>query len=309
VRRWTAGNGSDSTTAALAYRAANRGSLRLPNLYVIRTAPQFAGHPMGKTFLLTEWPSPIVWSVYGTFKPANISRGQIESKEGLESQTLDVTWFPQSNDILAVDGSGNTLLTALQGFGGNLSDSIFDNAECEVWEATMMPGGDCDTLGATCLFGGRIGNAEPDAMKCKFSVTSRMEAFNTQVPTVVIEAGNVTAQYLPGQVPSGAPASLTVVSGSTPGLVLATATGSTPAGGVYDSGYLVFTSGQLAGFSADIVMAGPASGSPGTWAFALELPLPFLPAVGDVLTGYIYASATPAFPYVPSSINSAMLTG
>jgi hypothetical protein len=309
MRKYVAGNGSDSSAAARAYKLANRASLRLPQLYVIRTAPQFTGYAMGKTFLLTDWPSPLVWSGLtgsaSTFKPANISRGQIESRIGLEAQTVDVTWTPKVSDVLAVDGSNNTLLTALEGF----SAGIFDNADVEIWEAVMLPGGDCETLGATCLFGGRIGAQDPDALKCKFTVTSRCEAFTTQIPTVTVEAAGITAQYLPGVVPDGAPSSLTVASGSTAALVLATAGGSTPAAGVYDGGYIEFTAGQLGGFTADILSAGPESGSPSTWAFVLERPLPFAPAAGDTLTGYLYAPAEPAFPYLPSPINTAMMTG
>jgi hypothetical protein len=306
MRQFIAGDGSNSTAAVQAYLAANRQFL-FADLYIINTAPQYSGKYLGQTFFLTDYPSPLQWSYKGTFKTAVISRGEVESKIGLEASTLDVTWTPQgvealSPDVLAVDGTGNVLLTALQGFGAG----IFDNGQLEVWRCVMPTIGDCNTYGACCMFGGRIGNLAPDRLNAKITVHSRLDALNVQVPTNMIEPGNVTAQYSPGVVPIGAPASLTIAAGSTATEIFADAGGSTPASDVYDGGYIVFTAGKLAGHYASLARQDVEGGH---WAFYLEIPLPFVPQVGDTLTGYVAAAVDPAFPYVPVPINSAILIG
>ncbi len=116
-----------------------------------------------------------------------------------------------SLDALAFDGSGNIVLTALQGFGFG----VFDNATVELWRCLMPTLGDCNTLGACMMFAGRIGNLEPDRLKVKITVNSRLELLNVQVPTNIIEPTNVLAQYSvrPACRRTG-PTSFTVTSGS-----------------------------------------------------------------------------------------------
>ena len=311
MRTFTDGNGNDSTSAVLAHLAAHR-ALFLSDLYVINTAPTYAGNYLGKQFLLTKYDRPLNWNFRGTFLPAQISRDGVTSKIGLEADTVNVTWSPKDSDILAKDGSGNAILTALQGFGSG----VFDNGVLEVWRCVMPTEGDCNTLGACLLFSGRIGDLEPDRLSVRISVISRLEVLNIQVPTNVIEPTNIMAQYSIGVTPSGGPSpnSFSIVSGSTTQKIFADATPTMPAD-TYDNGYVVFTSGKLAGTYRGIRTQDVESGH---HAFYLIDRLPFAPATGDTLAAYIpvpidYAGATlaglqvAAFPFVPSLTNSPVV--
>src|SRR5215813_5273057 len=120
MRKFVDGNSNDSTSAVLAHLASHR-ELRLADLYVINTAPSYSGQYLGKQFLLTDHPAPLRWNPRGMFQPAAISRNEVESKIGLEADTLEVTWSPKNSDVLAVDGV-TVLLSALQGFGAGVFD-------------------------------------------------------------------------------------------------------------------------------------------------------------------------------------------
>jgi hypothetical protein len=267
---------------------------------------------MGKQFLLTDYQRPLLWDQYGRFNPATISRGGVESKIGLDADTLDVTWSPQLTDILADDGGSPavTLLTALQGFGAG----VFDNGVLEVWRCVMLTPGDANSLGACLLFSGRIGDLQPDRLNVKISVISRMETLNIQVPTNLIEPTNIFAQYSVGMIPAGAPSFFTIASGSTPSKIYADASPTMPAD-TYDAGYLVITTGQLGGTYRRIRQQTVESGH---HAFYLSEPLPFAATTGDLLdarvpvprdfSGAVAAGAGVAcFPFVPSAVNSSVV--
>jgi hypothetical protein len=312
MRTFFDGNGNDSTSAVLAHLAAHR-ALTVADLYIINTAPSYTGQYLGKQFLLTDYPSQLNWNFKGVFSPAAISRNEVESKIGLEADTLEVTWSPRLTDILADDGSGPppvTLLTALQGFGAG----VFDNGILEVWRCVMPTPGDCNTLGACLMFGGRIGDLEPDRLAVKITVQSRLEVLNVQVPTNVIEPTNILAQYSTGFIPAGAPSSFAVVAGTTVAKVFADASPTMPQG-TYDSGYIVFTGGKLAGTYRAVRAQTVESGH---HAFYLLEPLPFVPAVSDLLGAFApiprdfqgaidAGQAVAAFPFVPSPVNSAVV--
>lgn len=314
VRTFFDGNGNDSTSAVLAHLAAHR-ALTIADLYIINTAPSYAGQYMGRQFLLTSYPSPLNWNFKGVFSPAAIDRNEVESKIGLEADKLEVTWSPKLTDILADDGSGPppvTLLTALQGFGAG----VFDNGILEVWRCVMPTPGDCNTLGACLLFGGRIGDLEPDRLSVKITVQSRLECLNIQVPTNTIEPTNILAQYSTGYIPAGAPTSFAVVAGTTVNKVFADAS-PTMIDGTYDSGYIVFTGGKLAGTYRAVRAQTVESGH---HAFYLLEPLPFVPAVSDALGAFApfprsiddalaLALGVAGFRNVPSPTNSPVVIG
>ncbi len=313
MRSFLDGNGSDSTAAVQAYLAAHR-QLSFADLYIINTAPQYAGQYLGQTFRFTDYPSPLQWNYKGTFKTAVISRGEVESKIGLDAATLDVTWSPQTSDVLATDSSGKVLLTALQGFGAG----VFDNGVLEVWRCLMPTPRDCNAFGACCMFAGRIGNINPDRLAAKITVVSRLELLNVQVPTNVIEPTNVLAQYSVGTPPPNGPILFTVESGSTVDIVYANGShaGYTPTDGIYDAGYLVFQSGgKLAGHYAKVYQQ---TIDEGEHAFYLQDSLPFAPTPGDTLCAFVYvppdqASAVATgteyqgWPNVPQPINSSIV--
>lgn len=320
MRTFLDGSGNDSTSAVLAHLAAHR-ALCIADLYVINTAPQYAGQYLGRQFLLTNWAHSLVWNYSGNrstktgnrFFPGTISRGEVESKIGLEADTLDVTWSPNDSDILAQDGSPLvTVLTALQGF----TSGVWDNGILEVWRCLMPTPGDCNTLGACLMFAGRIGDLEPNRLAVKITVQSRLEVLNTHVPTNVIEPTNILAQYSVGMIPTGGPSSFAVVAGTTVAKVFADAS-PTMTDGTYDSGYIVFTGGKMAGTYRAVRAQTVESGH---HAFYLLEPLPFVPTVGDALAAYVpiprdlagaaaAGAAFAAFPFVPSPVNSAVVIG
>jgi hypothetical protein len=327
MRTFINGAGTDSTSLVRDYLASHR-QLLLCDLYVIRTAPCYAGQYLDQTFLLTDFEAPLKWDHKGTFQKAVISRGEVESKIGLEADSLDITWSPLDSQVLASGGSPlTTLLTVLQGFNAG----IFDNGTVEVWRCVLPnPGdligspavaakfGDANTFGACMMFGGRIGDIKPDRQSVTMTVISRMETLNIQVPTNLIEPTNILAQYLTGQLASAGPASAAVVAGSTVNKIYADGTGSpiiTAPAGTYDSGYLRFSSGKLAGHFVGVRAQTIESGH---HAFYLYGKLPFPPSVGDTLIPYIpiprdFASASASangyagFPFVPNPTNSAVV--
>lgn len=318
IRKFYDGNGNESTSAVIAHLAAHR-ALYIADLYVINTAPQYNGQYLGKQFLLTDWNNSLIWNYSGPrsskignrFFPGNIARGEVESKIGLEAATLDVTWTPNDSDILAQAGSPLvTILTALQGFGCG----VWDNGILEVWRVLMPTVGDCNTFGACMMFGGRIGDIVPNRLSAKLSVISRMEVLNVQVPPNLIEPTNILALYSVGTIPAGGPSSLPVVSGSTVAKVFADSSPIMPAG-TYDSGYIVFTGGQLAGTYRSVRAQTVESGHN---AFYLFEPLPFAPSVNDTIAAYIAVPPDMAaalangqdaagFPFAPVPINSTVV--
>jgi len=159
MRAFIDGSGLSSTAAVQSHLAAHR-ELHVADLFVITTAPNYTGKYLGRTFLLTSYPSPLKWDYRGTFVPAEVQRGSVESKIGLQADSLNVTWSPKDSDVLATDGLGNTVLSAIQGFGRG----IFDNGIVELWRCVMPAIGDANTLGACLMFSGRIGNIDPDRL-------------------------------------------------------------------------------------------------------------------------------------------------
>lgn len=313
MRSFINGSGVDVTAAVNAYLATHRAPLLFADLYQINTAPQYAGQYLGRTFMLTDYPSPLNYGYVGVFNTANIKREGVKSKIGLEVITVSTTWAPRSTDILATDGSGNTILTALQGFRYGL----FQNATVNIYRCLMPTVGDCNTFGACLLFSGRIGQSAPDRMKVVFAVNSRTELLNVQIPTNTIEPTNILAQYSVGTLPPNGPTSFTVESGSTQNIIYAIGsnTGYVPTNGTYNSGYLVFTSGKLAGHYAKVFQQ---TIDVGEHAFYLQDPLPFAPTVGDTLGAFIYippdqdtavAQGSPyeGWPFVPVPVNSTVV--
>lgn len=314
MRTFLDGSGADSTAAVESYLAAHR-QLFPADLYVINTGPNYAGQYMGKTFLLTDHPSALVWNYRGVFSPGVISRGGVTSKIGLEADTLEVTWSPHDSDVLASDGSGNTLLSAIEGFGCG----VFDNGTLEVWRCLMPAPGDAATLGACLLFSGRIGNIDPDRLKAAITVISVLEVLNEMVPTNLIEPTNIVAQYTTGQVLNDGPSTFTLVAGSTAAVLYADPVsapgGYTPADDLWTDGYVVMDApGKLGGSYRGVRSQQYGSHH----VFYLYEALPFAPQVGDTLSAFVYvppdaAGATAqgsefdAFPYVPSPINSSMV--
>ena len=268
--------------------------------------------------MLTDYPSSLVWNVRGTFAPGEISRGTVESKIGLEADTLQVTWSPKDSDILADDGSGHTLLSAIAGFGAG----VFDNGTLEVWRCLMPTLGDAQALGACLLFSGRIGNIDPDRLKAVITVVSRLEVLNEMVPTNLIEPTNIIAQYTTGQILNGGPSRFLLTSGSTRKILYADPTDApgpyVPANDSWTDGYVVMAGpgklgGSYRGVRSQIYDPGISH-----HVFYLSEDLPFDPLAGDTFQAFIPVPPSQAgaatqgsdyvgFPYVPSPTNSSVV--
>src|SRR5450759_536101 len=81
------GNGNDSTAAVKAFLL-NNSSPRLRTLYLIGQAED------PYSLWLTDNESDLVWSFWGTFVRAVVSRGTVSSKIGLESTSMDLSYSP-----------------------------------------------------------------------------------------------------------------------------------------------------------------------------------------------------------------------
>jgi hypothetical protein len=301
-----------TVTAAAVGDPANGGGLFQYITVVLTVTVDPAKWPLGKRFLLTEYPSSLVWDYKGKFLPAVISRGEVESKIGLEADTVAITWSPKDSDVL---GDGEISALAAFGFG------LFDNGTVEVWRCVMpRPGdlvgspeepaklGDCNTFGATLMFSGRIGDLTPDRAKVVMTVLSRMETLNVEVPTNIIEPTNVFAYCGVGQIPTGGAPSFNVSAGSTALVVYGDPATDED---LYDGGYLVFGEGSnLCGVHARILLQSVVEGHN---AFYLSEALPFAPTPGDTVVGYVGlpldASGSPygGYRWAPSPDNSAVI--
>lgn len=266
---------------------------------------------LGAVFNITDYPSSLVYNPKGQFFTGNISRGEVESKIGFEADTLDITWSPKATDLLG------GRFPVLQAF----TLGLFDNAICEVWRCVMPNAGDlvgspeaparlgdCNTLGAALMFQGRIGDVKPDRLSVTFTLISRMETLNIEVPTNLIEPTNILAAYSVGVEPAGGAPLFTVTPGSTTQVVYASP--QTPTD-IYDQGYIIFQLGSdLAGIYARILEQKQVGG---VNAFYLTEPLPEAPSVGDLFKAYgpmpinTTGAAYFGFRWVPSPDNSAVI--
>lgn len=217
-RTFTNGSGADVTSTTLAQITAAGRSYEVCDLIVIHTNPTLSGGYLDQTFLLTSYGANVRWNYRGTFVPAQFSRGEVESKIGLESDTLEIDWGPKDTDVLATNVTTSnvtafgTTLTVMQGFNYGL----FDNGIVEVWRCPFP--NQANTYGASLLFSGRIGDIQPSRLGVKMTLQSRLELLNIQVPTNIVEPTNILVQYVTGQTPIAAvnPTSVYIPGEATP---------------------------------------------------------------------------------------------
>ena len=306
MRKFTGGDGSDTTAAATTYLASAK-QLQLADLYLIGELED----PMAE--FLTNWESPLCWPVWGTFKPAVVSRGKVTSQIGLQVDTLDFMWSPP------LAAFGTTLATANQ--YQKAQSGFYDNRKFRLWRTVMPTPGDANTYGACELFGGRVADAKVERGQLKFTINSFLDVINQKVPPNVIELNNTLANFA-GNTPVVADGEtqipqFTVVSPSSNLNILADCSGPTP-GKIYGDnkfryGYMVFNAGSsLAGYWSPIASNGNFNAGGGVHhsQFIVYAPFPWDPSPGDTF----YASIQPpinlqdaaagfpyfGFPYVPS---------
>jgi hypothetical protein len=295
------GNGADTTAAVLSYLAAHK-NLFLANLFLIGSIDD----PNNQ--LITDWETPLSWPLYGIFKPGVTTRGQVGSEIGLKVQSLSVEWTPPDAPFTIDVASANPYQLAQLGF--------YDNKPVRMFRTVMPTPGDANTYGACVLFGGRIADATVERGKITFTVNSFLDVVNQKVPPNVIEVTNVLANYK-GATPvladgETAVPTFVVVAPSNVTNILGTCTGPTPnkvyGDDKFKAGYLVFTSGALAGFWSAVATSNnfqPIPFGPHYNQFIVYGGFPWDPSPGDkfyVSTHFPIEQADGSyigFPYVP----------
>jgi hypothetical protein len=293
MRNFIGGTGSNTTSAVTAYLAANR-ALLCADLLQLQT--QIQGQPWSQNVLLTAFDRPLTWSQVGTFLPGRFVRGQIDSQIGLDTVSMDLEWYLRDADIFYTP-SGQSAITQIQAF----ERGLWDNGLVNLYRAIMPTLGDCNTLGAAQMFGGRISEiSELSRTVVKLKVNSLLELLDQNVPTNLIEATNVQCQYGIGQPPAGLSVAPTfsVASGTTPGMLVGVCTNPTAnqvfGADTFDFGYIQFVSGASLGLiMRSVWFSEPGSGYNNV--FYLYDPLPWLPAAGDTFQAFVpYARAASA---------------
>lgn len=294
MRKVINGVGQDTTTLALAYLSGN-GRLFQATLYLIGEADD------PNALWLTDWDTPLLWSWWGKFYPAVITRGAVTSEIGLKVATLDVNWSSSSTFFSPDVRLTSPYQRALMG--------KFDGATFRAWTAYMPAAGDVNTFGASELFGGQIGDTLVHRNEIKFTVNSFLAVVNQQVPGAVVENLNTVAGMYGATPPSGLTVvpTFTVTSGSTQGVIHADCLAPTPgqifSTNAFQGGFLQFLTGSLSGTASAIITNFSISGPHNQ--FTLYGNFPWVPSVGDMF----YASSTYpinqadgsyfGFPYVP----------
>jgi len=282
------GLGQDVTATVAALLQGNN-ELRLATLYLL-------GEPEDPAaYWLTDWDTPLTWSWWGTFQPAVVKRGSVTSKIGLEVQTLDFQWSPNNFNFTQDINSTSPYQQALLG--------KFDGWSFRSWTVYMPKPGDCDSFGASELFGGRCGDCQTERGNIKFTINSDLDVVNQMVPGSVIESSNSIAGFKGACGPGGTqPAPAFVVNGATGKQI--TGTGATFALDDFVDGFLLCTSGSLKGMWSAIL--GNAATVAGDTTFVVANPFPWPPANGDtfiasaVFPNLQGASQYFGFPFVPA---------
>ena len=302
MRKFQAGNGSDSTANVLA-TITNTNELQLADLYLI-------GDPEDpQATLLTNWNSPLNWPMVGTFTPAKVTRGAIKSQFGLEVATLELIWSPPVGSFTNNVNTTSPYQLARTGF--------YDNRAVRLWRCVMPTPGDANTYGAAPWFGGRIAQTDVGRGSIKFTINSFLDVVNQMVPANVIENTNIRSGYIGATPLTGDTkvAQFNVYVGSTATVILADCT-SPSAGHIYGTnvmarGYLVFLNvagNTLGGYYSAIAANGTFhDGSGNHNQITLYTSMPWVPTPG---VDKFYVSKAPpvdfsdvgyqGFPYIPA---------
>lgn len=226
MRQVLSGTGVDTTSTVKAYLASSNKFI-LANLFFI------GDHEDPQAIRLTDWESPLAWPIWGTFNPAKISRGSIDSQIGLSVKDLQVAWTPMNQ------APGSTLMTANPYQLAQMG--FFDNKFLRCFTAYMPTPGDVNTYGAALMFGGRISSAETKRGQITFKVNSFLDVVNEMVPLNVIELTSTAAGFSGGTPPAGCATipQFNVITSSSPGTIIGDQTSPNVHG--------IFANNQLAG--------------------------------------------------------------
>lgn len=326
MRSCTAGNGSDSTAAVLAWLQASK-SIIVKNVYLI-------GRPEDPLALwLTDWETPLSWPCWtnqkvntggfpNAFDPAVIKRGSVTSGIGFDVQTMTLTWTPVNKVYTTSIATASPYQLAALGY--------YDNWPVRAWTVFMPKPGDANTFGCAELFGGRVADTKVNRGTIVWSINSFLDVVNQYVPTNVIELLNTGAAYAGATIPSGFShiPQFVVGPGSSTNVIIGIQTypdpGTTLGVNAARGGYLVFNqtaNSTLGGVWSAILQNDTTTtgeqfqGNPSGMfvdQFVLGNPLPWPPTPG--LDTFFVSGAAPinkddgdyfGFPYVPNPASAA----
>jgi hypothetical protein len=263
-----------------------------------------------RSIWLTNHEGPVVYTPYGLFNPAVVTRDKVQAKIGLDSQKIKIIWSPSNN--------ASTVNTETASPAQRARLHVYDNWPVRIFRAFMLPPGDANTLGCADWFGGRVDTVDVERNKLTFNVDDYMAVLSQKVPSTVIETTNTLAGTAAVTLPAGE-TNIPVFAchaGSSEDHIIADCLSPT-AGHIYDNnrfvgGYMVFLSGPGSTLSGAWSAVGEngrfTDGSGGNHSdFEIYNALPWPPTPG-VDTFYVSAAAPInlgdenyyGFPYVPN---------
>jgi hypothetical protein len=299
TRKFTGGDGSDTTAAVLSLLRSGR-QFQFADLILIGELTD------SDALFLTSWNSPLAYPVQGTFNPANFSRGKVESKIGVTVASLDFHWRPQITQFTKTIGTANPYQLAQLG--------QYDNKKFRLWRAVMPTPGDANTLGACEYFGGWVSKSSIQRGEIVFTIDSFLNVLNQKVPIATIQSTSIIPGFT-GATPVLVDGETDVpvfeaVAGSNETIILATAL-SPSAGKIYGNnklryGYVYFLAdSSLAGVWSAIGANSDFNAHGGVHYNYIQIysPLPWPPAPGDkffVSTQKSPLQSPGSFIYVPA---------
>ena len=306
MRQVIDGNGSDSTAATQAY-------LESTDQPIIRDLIIIGAPEDPHSIWLTNHDGPVLYSPYGTFYPAVVSRDMVEAKIGLDAQALSISWSPgapAASSATANTGTASPYQLAAQHF--------YDNWDVLILRCFMPTPGDANTLGCAVWYGGRVQNCKRARNKITFNTKSYLDVVTQKVPSTVVEVTNTLAGTTAVSLPAGDASIPTFqcFTGSSEDAIIADCLSPTAnkiySGNLFAGGYMVFLSGAgatLAGAWSAISGNGKYTDGNGNdhSIFTLYTPLPWPPTP---TVDKFYVSTTPpinlgdeeyfGFPFVPA---------
>lgn len=230
----------------------------LADLYTITTVA-------GMVLRYTDFDTDLTYggNVFSSNGPV-LKRGKTRVVIGLEVDTLDVEAFPAPTHTI---GGQGWLAAAVAG--------VFDGATLKLERAFISPVP--KVVGALIMFSGTFADIETARARVSIRVNSDLAALQVQIPRSIYQASCLNVLYGPDcKVNRASFARASTVVTRTLSRITC---GLSQVDGYFNNGYIVFTSGALAGSRCTVKAYYPGQ-------FTLYNPLPSLPAIGDAFTVY-----------------------
>ena len=215
----------------------------------------------------TSWDADLTVSA-NLFSSMHFDRGKTRSIVGVEVDTLELTFFCDTNDVI---GSQTFIQAANSG--------TLDGATLKLERCFMATPGDT-TAGTVTLFLGRLADMELGRSYVKITANSHLELLNTNMPRNLYAAGCIHTLYDTGCTLS--PLAYRVTSSAASGttaIMLKSALAQ--ADGYFTLGKIKMTSGANTGLWRTVRLHANSGGT-----LNLVYPLPTVPTVGDTFDAY-----------------------